>query len=74
MPEQNERHIDLWARMTLDPRCVFLERDLRRLRWQLTRNDCSRAIVMARVKLAATFEYMARRMRPKVDVNSVRLS
>jgi hypothetical protein len=74
MPEQNERHVDLWVRVTLDPRCVFLERVLRRLRWQLARKDCSRAMVMARVRLADAFEYMGRWMRPKVDATSVRLS
>ena len=74
MPEQNQRHPDLFGEMMRDPRSPFFERDLRDLRWQLTWDACVLATNMARVELAHAFESLARGMRPKVDINSARLS
>ena len=74
MLEQNNQHTALWSRMTPVPRSPFFERDLRRLRWQLARNECLIVIPAARVKLADACETLARWMRPKVDINSARLS
>jgi len=74
MSEENNQNTAFWSTMTPDPRSPFFERDLRRFRWQLTRHGCLLVIDLAREKLADACEALACRMRPKVNVNSVRLS
>ena len=74
MSEWNEQHTDLWPKGTLDPRSPFFERDLRQLRWAKTCQSCSIVLVMVRVMLADTLEHLARRMRPKGNVNSIGMS
>ncbi len=57
-----------------DPRGPFFERDLRQMRWQLTRQECSRASIVARAKLATGLEHLARWLRAKPSSATVRLS
>ena len=49
----------LLARITADPCNPLLERDLRRLRWQMAPQACSRALNAARLRLAAGYEHGA---------------
>ena len=53
----------LLARITADPCNPLLERELRRLRWQMAPQACSRALNAARLRLAAGYEHGAHLLR-----------